>query len=235
MNRKLVCGILLLRILTAAILPAAASAPPAGFVALTFDDGPSGDITQSLLDGLKKRQVQATFFVCGYRVQQYPEVLKRIAEENHEIGLHSSEHTYMNRMTKAEVRKDLQSCLQTVQQACGVTPKLFRPPGGLYSEAVTETAEEIGLRLILWSVDPRDWDKTTEDEVVDNILENVCDGSIILMHDMSGKSVSAAMRVIDALQEKGYAFCTVSELADFSGTTTVAGGVYSSFPFPQSS
>lgn len=81
----------------------------AGYIALTFDDGPSGAITETLLDGLAARNVKATFFLCGYRIETFPEIAQRMAEEGHELGLHSNRHGYMQHMTKEEALDDLSS------------------------------------------------------------------------------------------------------------------------------
>ena len=89
------------------------------WVALTFDDGPSGALTEQLLDGLSARSIHATFFVCGYRVAQYPAALRRIAADGHEIGLHSDKHDYMQHMTFAEVTDDLTRCQAAVFDCCG--------------------------------------------------------------------------------------------------------------------
>ena len=82
----------------------------ADYIALTFDDGPSGAITEKLLDGLAARNVKATFFLCGYRIEKFPEIAQRMAEEGHELGLHSNRHDYMQHMTKEEALDDLSEC-----------------------------------------------------------------------------------------------------------------------------
>ena len=128
------------------------------WVALTFDDGPSGALTERLLDGLAARDVKATFFVCGYRVAEYPAALRRIAAEGHEIGLHSEKHDYMQKMDYEAVLDDLTRCRAEVAECCGTQARLFRPPGGLYSETVLRASSKLDLSLILWSVDPEDWD-----------------------------------------------------------------------------
>ena len=92
-----------------------------GYIALTFDDGPSGEITQQLLDGLAQRNVHATFFLCGYRIAQYPELAQRMAEDGHELGLHSDRHDYMQHMTKQEALEDLTECMGKLTEASGVT------------------------------------------------------------------------------------------------------------------
>ena len=114
----------------AVLLPRGHAAEPR-CVALTFDDGPSGELTEQLLEGLAARQVRVTFFVCGYRVEEFPDTLRHIAAGGHEIGLHSSRHDYMQKMDYAAALQDLTSCMQTVEDCCGVRARLFRPPGGL--------------------------------------------------------------------------------------------------------
>ena len=118
------------------------------WVALTFDDGPSGALTERLLDGLAARDVKATFFVCGYRVAEYPAALQRIAAEGHEIGLHSEKHDYMQKMGYEAVLDDLTRCRAEVAECCGTQARLFRPPGGLYSETVLRASSKLDLSLI---------------------------------------------------------------------------------------
>ena len=210
--------------------PARASDTPKRYVALTFDDGPSGELTEALLDGLAARQVPATFFVCGYRIRQFPDTLCRIASEGHEIGLHSCCHDYMQHMDYDTAQQDLTECMQAVSECCGVRPRLFRPPGGLYSQTLLQAARDLELSVILWSVDPCDWNPEAWDGVLTVIVSDTHDGSIILMHDLSMHSVRCALEAVDRLQAQGYAFCTVSELATLRGQTLAAGEIYTCFP-----
>jgi hypothetical protein len=151
-------------------VPARAGGAPRGYLALTFDDGPSGSITKTLLDGLRARDVHATFFVCAYRVEQFPDTLVQIAEQGHEIGLHSVCHTYMDEMTAAEVEADLVANREIVTEVSGVSPRLFRPPGGLYSRELTKAAAAEGLSVVLWSVDPRDWDPVSRKTAAQSVV-----------------------------------------------------------------
>lgn len=201
-----------------------------GCLALTFDDGPSGALTERLLDGLRARGVHATFFVCAYRAAQYPETLCRAAREGHEIGLHSCCHDYMHHLSREAVYDDLVSCRAAVTECCGLAPKLFRPPGGLYSPDLLAAAEDAGVSVILWSVDPEDWDKDQHSTVLPRVVRGAAPGAVILMHDLSDNSVDCALRAVDALQAQGWRFCTVSELAESAGTALIPGRVYSSFP-----
>lgn len=206
--------------------------PFRGYVALTFDDGPSGEITQSLLDVLQAREIEATFFVCAYRVAQFPETLRRCAREGHEIGLHSCCHSYMHEMDYREAADDLTRCIGAVSSCCGVRATLFRPPGGLYSDTLTEAARDAGLSVILWSVDPQDWDPNNKSDIAQSVIEAASPGAILLMHDLYPRTVRAVGRIIDTLRARGYEFCTVSELAAYSGAELTPGGVYRSFSSP---
>ena len=202
----------------------------AGYIALTFDDGPSGAITETLLDGLAARNVKATFFLCGYRIEKFPEIAQRMAEEGHELGLHSNRHDYMQHMTKEEALDDLAECQSILVETTGVSARLFRPPGGLYSQALLAASRELGLSVVFWSVDPHDWDKEKSSQVLPYLLSHASAGDIILMHDLTEHSVSAALSFIDTMYAKGYEFCTVSELAALSGETLSPGTYYNRFP-----
>lgn len=203
----------------------------AGYIALTFDDGPSGAITEKLLDGLAARNVKATFFLCGYRIETFPEIAQRMAEEGHELGLHSNRHDYMQHMTKEEALDDLAECQSILTESTGVSARLFRPPGGLYSQALLAASRELGLSVVFWSVDPHDWDKEKSSQVLPYLLSHASAGDIILMHDLTEHSVSAALSFIDTMYAKGYEFCTVSELAALSGETLSPGTYYNRFPY----
>ena len=202
----------------------------AGYIALTFDDGPSGAITEKLLDGLAARNVKATFFLCGYRIEKFPEIAQRMAEEGHELGLHSNRHDYMQHMTKEEALDDLAECQSILTESTGVSARLFRPPGGLYSQALLAASRELGLSIVFWSVDPHDWDKEKSAQVLPYLLSHASAGDIVLMHDLTEHSVSAALSFIDTMYAKGYEFCTVSELAALSGETLSPGTYYNRFP-----
>ena len=195
-------------------------------MALTFDDGPSGRFTRRLLDGLKERDVEATFLLCGYRLKQYPAEGARIAAEGHEIGIHGYSHDAMNRMTEAQVAAE-------IRKTAGLLPgsaAFLRPPGGKYNEATIAAAEQAGLAILSWSLDPKDWDCDDAGMITDRVVQKAKDGDVILLHDMSDSSVTAALRIIDRLRAKGFRFVTVSELAKIKGVTLQPGKVYTGFP-----
>ncbi len=203
---------------------------PTGYIALTFDDGPSGALTEQLLDGLRQRNARATFFLCGYRMDQYPSALNRYLEEGHELGVHSTVHTDLTKLTPREVRQDMAQTAGKIRELTGISPVVMRPPGGAYDETVCREAGAEGMSVILWSVDPRDWASHDAGAVLHTTVREAGDGDIILMHDLSKSSVEAALRLVDMLEEKGYCFVTVSELATLRGRELEPGNVYTDFP-----
>ena len=198
------------------------------YVALTFDDGPSGRYTRQLLEGLRERDVKATFLLCGYRVQQYPQLTEQIFREGHEIGYHGYSHGNMKTMSRRDIARELQDTLALLPEGC--SPVFLRPPGGACSDAVIQVAKARQVAILSWSVDPRDWATRDTVAVESAVLSSVRDGDIILLHDMSDSSVRAALDIIDALQRQGFRFVTVSELADLRDVAITPGQVYRHFP-----
>lgn len=197
------------------------------YVALTFDDGPSGRFTRRLLEGLQQRQVKATFLLCGYRLEQYPKLGQAIFDAGHEIGLHGYSHDNMATMRSYEVAQELRRNLELLPEGC--KPVFLRPPGGCDSDVVVQAAKNAGLSILKWSVDPRDWANHDAAAVEAAVVDNVRDGDVILLHDMCDCSVEAAFAIIDRLQRQGFRFVTVSELAIIKGIGLTPGQIYSSF------
>lgn len=198
------------------------------YVALTFDDGPSGRYTQTLLDGLDLRGARATFLLCGYRMNQYPELTRRIHDEGHEIGYHGYTHTTMKTMSRRAIGQELIDSRALLPEGC--EPVFFRPPGGLVTDAVRQVAEARQLALLSWSVDPKDWATNSTGDIERAVLKNIKDGDIVLLHDMSMSSVQAALDIVDVLQKQGYRFVTVSELAKLRRARIRPGEIYKHFP-----
>ncbi len=188
-------------------------------LALTFDDGPS-KYTSYLLDELAKRDAHCTFFMVGTCAAQRPEVLKRMADEGHQLGNHTYSHASLN---TSNVTSQLSGCRKYLVAAGGEQTYYVRPPYGSSSSA---TRAYFKAPAILWSVDPYDWKYLNTNTVVNNIMSTVKDGDIILLHDLYKTSVDAALIVIDRLQAQGYEFVTVSELFRRRGVTPENGKVY---------
>lgn len=200
------------------------------YVALTFDDGPSGRFTRHLLAGLEERQAVATFFLCGYRLEQYPDLAGEILDKGHEIGHHGYSHDAMNAMSRSSLERELTRTEEILLEQTGEAPRLLRPPGGCCNDLVRELAQAHGMALVTWSVDPRDWATGNRDAIVRSVVERAGDGDIILLHDMSDSSVDAALEIVDRLQSQGFRFVTVSQLAALRGDAPQAGCLYTAFP-----
>ena len=197
------------------------------YVALTFDDGPSGTYTRALLDGLYDRGVHATFLLCGYRMKDYPDLTRRIYEEGHEIGYHGFTHKSMQSMSRRDIAGELEDSQALLPEGC--QPVFLRPPGGCCSDAVRQVAEVRNLAILSWSVDPRDWATHDTAAVERAVLKNVKDGDIVLLHDMSDSSVQAALDIVDVLLDKDYEIVTVSRLVRLRGVKLRPGQVYTRF------
>lgn len=195
-------------------------------VALTFDDGPSGRFTRRLLEGLADRDAKATFFLCGYRLEQYPHLAEDIVAEGHEVGVHGYSHKSMCTMTPGSLAKEIHDTLPLMPTADIV---FLRPPGGLCDDRVQDAAEEFGLAILQWSVDPKDWATDDAQEITRRVLSQACDGDVILLHDLSDSSVDAALMIVDGLRKKGFRFVTASELAAARNYTLSPGKVYTNF------
>lgn len=207
------------------VLPVRAEEPK--YVALTFDDGPSGKYTRQLLDGLYDRGVQATFLLCGYRMKDYPDLTRRIWEEGHEIGYHGFTHKNMQQMSRRDIAKELEDSQALLPEGC--QPVFLRPPGGCCSDAVRQVTQVRNLAILGWSVDPRDWATHDTASIERFVLKNVKDGDIVLLHDMSDSSVKAALDIVDVLLEKDYEIVTVSRLVRIRDVKLKPGQMYNRF------
>lgn len=180
-------------------------------VAMTFDDGPHPVLTPRLLDILKTRHIRATFYVIGRNVARYPDIVKRMVDEGHEIGNHSWQHPVLSRLGTASVLRELDRTSEAVYQAVRRIPVTMRPPYG----ALTGTQRAMILKdrdmpTILWSVDPEDWRRPGAQIVANRILGGARPGAIILSHDIHSPTVKAMPAALDGLLDKGYRFATVS-------------------------
>lgn len=186
-------------------------------VSLTFDDGPHPKLTPMILDILKEYGVHATFFLIGENAERYPALVNRIRDEEHEIGNHTYSHLQATKADRARIEEDLLRCESVIGGISDIRPKVFRPPCGECDPVLGSLCESLGYRVVLWSIDTRDWSHLPSDQIVDAVLKNVKDGDIILMHDYIGQNSptpEALKKMIPALIARGYEFLPVSELLE---------------------
>lgn len=195
-------------------------------VALTFDDGPHPEFTPRLLDTLKKEGIKATFFMVGRCVASYPNIVKRMVDEGHEVANHSWSHPQLTAMSNAGVDSQMQRTHDAIIKACGVTPTLYRPPyGATRLSQQKRLHEQLGYWAILWDVDPLDWQTPrTVKKVHDRVLEQTKPGSIILCHDIHETTVDAMPATITDLKARGFQFMTVTELIKLEETSPMLPG-----------
>jgi peptidoglycan/xylan/chitin deacetylase (PgdA/CDA1 family) len=184
-------------------------------IALTFDDGPNPPYTSQILTILHTYGVKATFFVIGTNAATYPNLVQQEYQDGHVVGNHTWTHPDLTQLTVFQVRDQLQRTSEEMRAITGVSPSIFRPPGGNFNETVQSVAASLGLSTIVWDVDPRDWSQPGVDVIIQRVLATVHNGSIILLHDGGGdrsETVAALPTIITTLEQRGFQFVTIPRL-----------------------
>lgn len=182
-------------------------------VALTFDDGPYGPVTWKLLDLLDRYNAKATFYVVGYKVDDYPELVRDIAARGHGIGIHSTDHKSLTKMTDAQIMSDIFGLRDKIEKVCGVRPNTMRPVGGAVNQRI---ADLLNMPVIIWDCDPNDWKYRDADRISEYVLNHVKSGDIVLSHDLYQTTYEAYEKIIPELAAQGYRFVTVEELIGYT-------------------
>lgn len=192
-------------------------------IALTFDDGPCY-YTAGLLDGLAERGVKATFFMLGECAERYPNTVRRVFNEGHEIAQHTYNHPALTTKTNEQITWQLQTTDQILDEILGMDlDYILRPPYGDCNDRVLSV---IGCPAIIWSVDSRDWESLNAYSVRNTIVNNSFDGAIVLVHDIHSTSIPGALMAVDELLAQGYEFVTLSELYRRRGVELADGQKY---------
>ena len=178
-------------------------------IALTFDDGPHPYYTQQLLKGLKERNVKATFFITGQNVKAYPEIVKEIYAEGHLIGNHTYSHIQLTSKNEESFKQEILRTNEAIKEVTGQDTIYVRPPYGSWNK---EFEKELNMFPVLWTVDPLDWCSSDASRIVRSVCSKAKENDIILMHDQYKTTVTAALKIVDELTQKGYEFVTVDEL-----------------------
>ncbi len=204
---------------TATPPPAAVDCSQVPCVALTFDDGPS-IYTEHLLDILAEHHAHATFFVLGKSAKVQAKTILRMAREGHEIGNHSWSHPSFKELNAEQILEQVDPTNKLVAELTGTAPRLFRPP---YGRVTQDVLAAVPMPVILWSLDPLDWQDRDADLVAQR-LSQAKNGGILLAHDIFTTTVQAMPAVLTSLTERGFHFVTVTEL--LAPTVPLPGHVY---------
>jgi len=196
------------------------------YIALTFDDGPDSIYTPLILDILKQKEVVATFFLIGDRMERYPGVAKRIFAEGHCLANHTSDHLRLPGKKFITIIKNIMRTEKILAKVCGTSNKLFRPPFGLITHEQLSRLTDLGYKVILWNLDSKDYvQETSVDNIINNIVSGAGNDKVVLFHsgDFTGKknrlkTVLALPDIIDNLKKRNYFFVKITSISDFAAS-----------------
>ena len=192
-------------------------------VALTFDDGPSSKYNAQFLDVLARNKAHATFFMVGTMMNNCQKCVLDTYNSGNEVGSHTYNHMNIKKNNALDVNANLKQVDDLFYKITNDHIKYVRPPYGSYSK---ENLENVNNPLILWNIDTEDWSHHDVDYIVNSVMENVQDGSIILMHELYETSLQALEVLLPRLYAEGYQVVSVSELANMKGKTLESGHAY---------
>lgn len=177
-------------------------------IAFTFDDGPNNKTTLELVEGLKKYNARATFFVVGSRIERHKESLISAYENCNQIGNHTYSHYSLTKKSSSIVEKEIKDTSLAIYNVIGENPELIRTPYGSTNNRIKEIAS---LPMISWDIDTLDWKYRNENRIANTIVNKAHDGAIVLLHDLYPTSVKGALMAMEELKDE-YAFVTIEEM-----------------------
>ncbi len=187
--------------------------PEQPMVALTFDDGPNPTYTPPLLDLLYRYQAPSTFFILGEKISSNRWLLQEMVCSGHELGNHTYSHTDLTTLTPQQIEYEIDKTKNALKKILPNYTMLYvRPPYGHYNQLVEDTVEQ---PLILWDIDTMDWDSASVDTICEIVLTNIHDGDILVFHDNNPNLLKALERILPELQEQGFQFVTIRQLAEY--------------------
>ncbi len=182
-------------------------------LALTIDAAWEDDKTDFILETLKTYDIKATFFLCGFWVEDYPEMVKKISDDGHEIGNHSWTHPHMSKQSSGQIVDELKTLDDKIESITGKRSTLFRAPYGEYNDTVITTVRNAGYEVIQWDIDTVDWKpERSAETILNSVLPKLKNGSIILCHNNGYKIEQYLPTLIETALSQGYKFVTVSEM-----------------------
>ncbi|MCR3922023.1 MAG: polysaccharide deacetylase family protein [Firmicutes bacterium] len=181
-------------------------------IAISFDASWGAEYTPKILDILRENNLKTTFFLTGFWIDKYPDLVKTIANQGHELGNHTATHPHLNSLDKAAIKGELASVHESLKELSAQNPILFRPPFGEYSDKVIEACTEAGYITIQWSVDSLDWKEISKDDIVERVTSKLHPGAIVLFHNNGRYTAEALPEIISFAKDNGYEIVQISEL-----------------------
>lgn len=181
-------------------------------IAISFDAAWGAEKTPQILDIMKKYHIKTTFFLVGFWVDKYPDMVKRIVAEGHEIGNHSSTHPDFRTISSGKVIEELSKTSDKIKALTGKSPTLFRPPYGEYNNNVIEISNREGYQVIKWSVDSLDWKDLSASQIFQRVAVGIKPGDIVLFHNNGKYTVESLTPIIEKIQKDGYKIVPISEI-----------------------
>ncbi len=181
-------------------------------IAISFDAAWGNSHSKAILDILDQYGIKTTFFLVKFWAEKYPEDVKEISSRGHEVQNHSATHPDMTTLSPEAIREEAESTALTIEALTGTKPVLFRPPFGAYDNKVIETLEELGYKVIQWSVDSLDWKDITADQIVERVVSRIEPGSIVLFHNDAAYVEEYLPRILKEVTEQGYEVVPISQL-----------------------
>lgn len=180
---------------------------------LTFDDGPTPEVTEWTLNELHKHQAKATFFCIGKNIEQHPTIFKKVVESGHAIGNHTHNHLKGWKTTTSKYIKNCLTAEKTIENNSGIKPTLFRPPYGKLHFKQGKLLRKLGYKIIMWDVLSADFDtKISAKKCLENVIRNTTSGSIVVFHDSLKASENMKYvlpKILEYYSYKGYVFKSI--------------------------
>lgn len=182
-------------------------------VAVTFDCAWGAEDIPDILKTLQEQNVKATFFLVGQWAEKFPEAVRMMAEEGHDIANHSYSHLRMDQLDAAKARQEIAVCGNRLSELAGQKIDLFRAPYGAYNNTVLNAAKSLGYYTIQWNVDSLDWKPgISGNEILNRILRKIKPGSILLFHNDTAQTAKILPVVIASVKKQGYEIVPTSQL-----------------------
>ncbi len=194
-------------------------------LAISFDAAWGADKTREIMAICDSYNIKATFFLVGFWIEKYPEMVKEIYNNGFEIGIHSMTHPDMTRLSRSEIKQELSENMRLIEDLTNYTPKLFRPPYGYYNNTLIEVCDELGLSCIEWSVDSLDWKGLSASELSGRVIDGATNGSIVLFHNNSDNILEGLKMTLEHFKTQNINVVPIGELIYYDDFTINTQGI----------